>query len=110
LVQTILAAASSDRIRVVGSTSRRFMGGLVIDRHCYGVHKLTMLHDAGHTVQPVTAYSDSPIDLPLLERAAKPILVNPSAFRINSFRRILGADVEIQNWSPDTWRGRKSTR
>jgi phosphatidylglycerophosphatase C len=110
LVQTILASDAGDPVCVVGSTSRGFMGGLVIDRHCYGVHKLTMLHAAGHTVQPATAYSDSPIDLPLLRRAAKPILVNPSAFRVALFRRILGADVEIQYWSPDTWRGRKSTR
>jgi phosphoserine phosphatase len=69
-----------------------------------------MLHDAGHTVQPVTAYSDSPIDLPLPKLAVKPILVNPSAFRIASFRRLFGADVEIQNWSPDTRRCRKSMR
>jgi len=109
LVQTILALDPQEPIRVVGSTSRRFMGGLVIDRHCYGAHKLTMLRRAGHTMQPVIAYSDSPSDLPLLARAAKPILVNPSAFRIASFRRILGDDVEVQNWSPYTWRGRTPT-
>ena len=100
LVNTILAADSSDPVRVVGSTSRRYLGGLILERHCYGAHKLAMLYDSGYTAPLVIVYSDNPADLPLLVRAIKPILVNPRASRVAAFRRVLGADVEIQNWQP----------
>jgi phosphatidylglycerophosphatase C len=98
LVRTVLASDLSDPVHVVGSTSRRFMGGLVLDGHCYGVNKLAMLHDAGYTAPLAIAYSDNTIDLPLLARAVKPIVVNPRASRVAAFQRVLGAAVEIQNW------------
>lgn len=100
LVRTVLGSDASDPIRVVGSTSRRFMGGLILDRHCYAVQKLAMLYDAGHTAPIVIAYSDSTIDLPILTHAGKPILVNPRASHIAVFRRTLGAEIEIRNWDP----------
>lgn len=98
LVRTVLAPELTDAVRVVGSTSRRFMGGLIIDRHCYGVQKLAMLHDAGQVAPLAIAYSDNIVDLPLLASAVKPIVVNPRASRVAAFRHVLGAGVEIQNW------------
>nr|WP_261879586.1 haloacid dehalogenase-like hydrolase [Mycobacterium marinum] len=98
LVKIILAADSSDPVHVVGSTSRHCMGGLILERHCYGAHKLAMLYDCGYTAPLVIVYSDNPADFPLLVRAIKPILVNPRASRVAAFRRVLGADVEIQSW------------
>lgn len=98
LVNTLLAADSSDPVRVVGSTSRRYLGGLILERHCYGAHKLAMLYDGGYTAPLAIAYSDNPADLPLLARAIRPIVVNPRASRVAAFQRVLGVDVEIQNW------------
>jgi phosphoserine phosphatase len=51
LVRTVLASDLSDPVRVVGSTSRRFVRELILDRHCYGVNKLAMLHEAGYTLR-----------------------------------------------------------
>jgi phosphatidylglycerophosphatase C len=107
LVRTILASNSSDLVRVVGSTSRRFMGGLILDRHCYGVDKLAMLYDAGYTAPLVIAYSDNTVDLPLLARAIKPIVVNPRASHVAAFQEVLGVDVEIQNWGQPSPRTQK---
>ena len=98
LVGTVLASDLSDPVRVVGSTSRRFMGGLIIDRHCYGVQKVAMLYDAGYTAPLAIAYSDNIIDLALLARAVKPIVINPRASHVAAFRHVLGVGVEIQNW------------
>lgn len=99
LVKRILAADFGDPVRVIGSTCRRFLGGLIIDAHCYGRHKLVMLHETGYTAPPTIAYSDSKTDLPVLSRAFKPIVINPRGPHIRTFRRALGADVEIRHWS-----------
>lgn len=99
LVNTILTSDFGDPICVIGSTSRRFLGGLIIDQHCYGPHKLVMLDNAGHTAAPAIAYSDSTIDLPVLAHALKPIVINPRTSHISIFRQTLGIDVEIQYWS-----------
>lgn len=98
LVRTVLASELGDSVSVVGSTSRRFMGGLIVDQYCYGAQKLPMLYDAGYTAPLVIAYGDSTADLPLLARAVKPIVVNPRASHIAAFRHVLGVDVEIQTW------------
>ena len=65
------------------------MGGLIIDRYCYGVQKVAMLYDAGYTAPLAIAYSDNIIDLALLARAIKPIVVNPRASHV-SLARVMG--------------------
>ncbi|MCA2320443.1 haloacid dehalogenase-like hydrolase [Mycobacterium intracellulare] len=98
LVRTILATELRNRVPVVGSTSRRFMGGLVLDQHCYGPQKLVLLCDAGYTAPVDIAYGDNVMDLPLLTHAAKPIVVNPRVRDLPAFHKTLGKNVEIQDW------------
>ena len=60
--------------------------------------KMTMLRDAGF-VQPVArAYSDSSADLPLLQAATHPVVVNPKAGSVDMFRKTLPAGTPILNW------------
>lgn len=99
LVRTILGSALRDRVCVVGSTSRRFMGGLILDQHCYGAKKLALLCHAGYKSPIDIAFGDSTMDIPLLAEAAKPIVVNPRPRNIPAFRKALGTNVEIQHWS-----------
>ena len=67
-------------------------------RHCHHAMKMAMLRDAGFT-QPVdVAYSDSSADLPLLQAARRPVVVNPKPRRVAMFRRVLPPGTPILNW------------
>ena len=115
LVRRILAAVSQADLDVVGSTLRLSMGGLILEKHCYASHKITMVAEKGYISPFGAAYSDNIIDLPVLSRAFRPIVVNPRLSCIASFRHALGEDVEIQYWpstaderQPPTIKGRSS--
>ena len=43
--------------------------------------KMTMLREAGYTRPVAVAYTDSSADLPLLQAAQRPVVVNPKAGR-----------------------------
>ncbi len=60
--------------------------------------KMTMLRDAGYTQPVAIAYSDSSADLPLLQAAQHPVVVNPKASRVAMFRRVLPPGTPILNW------------
>ena len=60
--------------------------------------KMTMLREAGYTQPVAVAYSDSSADLPLLQAARKPVVVNPKAKRVAMFRRVLPPGTPILNW------------
>ena len=73
-------------------------GAVAAIRHCHHAMKMTMLRDAGF-VQPVArAYSDSSADLPLLQAATHPVVVNPKAGSVDMFRKVLPAGTPILNW------------
>ena len=59
---------------------------------------MTMLRDAGYTQQVAIAYTDSSADLPLLQAAANPVVVNPKAGSVDMFRKVLPAGTPILNW------------
>ena len=60
--------------------------------------KMTMLRAAGYTRQVAAAYSDSSADLPLLQAAQQPVVVNPKPARVDMFRRVLPPGTPILNW------------
>ena len=60
--------------------------------------KMTMLRDAGYTQPVAIAYTDSSADLPLLQAAAHPVVVNPKAGSVDMFRKVLPAGTPILNW------------
>ncbi|MBR8744922.1 HAD-IB family phosphatase [Nocardiopsis sp. MG754419] len=90
------------RIRVVGSTLRRRLGGLVADRHCRGEHKVTMLSEAGIGAEVVAAYGDSVSDGPMLALAHTAVLVNLPESAVAELRTRSTGRVVCVQWPPIT--------
>ena len=98
LARAILAFVAHEDVPVVGTLVGPKFGAVAAIRHCHHAMKMTMLRDAGF-VQPVArAYSDSSADLPLLQAAAHPVVVNPKAGSVDMFRKALPTGTPILNW------------
>lgn len=97
LARAILDFVAHEDLPVIGSLEAPFLGGLVTARHCHHANKMRMLWDAGYD-RIAVAYSDSSADLPLLQAARQPVVVNPKPKSIDLFRRELPAGTPILNW------------
>ena len=98
LARAILAFVAHEDVPVIGTLVGPRLGAMVASRHCHNAMKMTMLREAGYT-QPVRqAYTDSSADLPLLQAAEHPVVVNPKAGSVAMFRRVLPAGTPILNW------------
>ncbi|QIL21534.1 haloacid dehalogenase-like hydrolase [Thermomonas sp. HDW16] len=98
LARAILAFVAQQDVPVVGSLVGPKFGALGAIRHCHHAMKMTMLREAGYTQPVAIAYSDSSADLPLLQAARNPVVVNPKAKRVAMFRRVLPPGTPILNW------------
>ena len=98
LARAILAFVAHEDVPVVGTLVGPKFGALGAIRHCHHAMKMTMLREAGYTQPVAVAYSDSSADLPLLQAARKPVVVNPKAKRVAMFRRVLPPGTPILNW------------
>ena len=98
LARAILAFVAHEDVPVVGTLVGPKLGALGALRHCHHAMKMTMLREAGYTQPVAVAYSDSSADLPLLQAARKPVVVNPKAKRVAMFRRVLPPGTPILNW------------
>lgn len=98
LARAILAFVAHEGVPVVGTEVGPRLGGVVATRHCHHEMKLHMLREAGFEAPIAIAYSDSSADLPLLAAAARPVVVNPKADRVDMFRRVLPPGTPILNW------------
>lgn len=98
LARAILAFVAHEDVPVVGTLVGPRLGALGARRHCHSRMKMTMLREAGFTAPVEMAYSDSSADLPLLQAARKPVVVNPKAKRVAMFRRVLPPGTPILNW------------
>ena len=98
LARAILAFVAHEDVPVVGTLVGPRLGGVVAVRHCHHAMKMTMLREAGFGEAVARAYSDSSADLPLLQAAAAPVVVNPKAGSVALFRRVLPAGTPILNW------------
>lgn len=97
LARAILDFVAHEDLPVIGSLFHPFLGGLVAAEHCHARNKMRMLWDAGYD-QIAIAYSDSSADLPLLQAAKRPVVVNPKRGRVAMFRRVLPPGTPILNW------------
>jgi len=97
LARAILDFVAHEDLPVIGSLMKPFLGGLVTEQHCHAQNKMRMIWDAGYD-QIAIAYSDSSADLPLLQSAARPVVVNPKPARVALFRRMLPPGTPILNW------------
>ncbi|HEY5849445.1 MAG TPA: haloacid dehalogenase-like hydrolase [Lysobacter sp.] len=97
LARAILDFVAHEDLPVIGSISGPFLGGMITVEHCHHRNKMRMIWDAGYD-QVAVAYSDSSADLPLLQSARKPVVVNPKHSRVAMFRRVLPPGTPILNW------------
>lgn len=97
LARAILDFVAHEDLPVIGSLGKPFLGGYVTDQHCHAKNKMRMIWAAGYD-QIAIAYSDSRADLPLLQAALKPVVVNPKASAVATFRRVLPPGTPILNW------------
>ena len=98
LARAILAFVAHEDVPVVGTLVGPKFGAVAAIRHCHHAMKMTMLRDAGYTQPVAIAYTDSSADLPLLQAAAHPVVVNPKAGSVDMFRKVLPAGTPILNW------------
>lgn len=97
LARAMLAFAAHEDLPVIGSIVGPRWGGMGPRRHCHAEMKMTMIREAGHGDIAV-AYSDSSADLPLLQAARHPVVVNPKASSIGMLRRALPPGTRFLNW------------
>ena len=98
LARAILAFVAHQDVPVVGTLVGPKFGAVAAIRHCHHLMKMTMLREAGFTQPVAIAYSDSSADLPLLQAAVLPVVVNPKAGSVDMFRKVLPAGTPILNW------------
>ncbi len=98
LAQAILALVADADLPILGTELGPGCGGMVVRRHCHHAMKMAMLRDAGFAAPIAAAYSDSSADLPLLQAARRPVVVNPKPARVALFRRVLPAGTPILDW------------
>jgi phosphatidylglycerophosphatase C len=97
LARAILDFVAHQDLPVIGSLGEPFLGGFVTARHCPAAYKMRLIWDHGYdNVSP--AYPDRAADLPLLQAARNPVVVNPKAARVAMFRRVLPPGTPILNW------------
>jgi phosphatidylglycerophosphatase C len=98
LARAILAFVAHEDVPVVGTQVGRRLGAVIATRHCHHAMKMRMLREAGFVGEVAIAYSDSTADLPLLQAATRPVVVNPKRDRVDFFRGVLPAGTPILNW------------
>ncbi|MBP3983169.1 haloacid dehalogenase-like hydrolase [Pseudoxanthomonas helianthi] len=97
LARAILAFVAHQDVPVIGTAVGPRFGAMMATRHCHHAEKLRMLRERGYG-DIAAAYSDSTADLPLLQAARKPVVVNPGIKRVELFRRLLPPGTPILNW------------
>lgn len=98
LARAILAFVAHEDVPVVGTRVGRRFGAVIATRHCHHAMKMRMLREAGFVGEVAAAYSDSTADLPLLQAARRPVVVNPKRDSVDVFRRLLPAGTPMLNW------------
>lgn len=97
LARAILSFVAHQDVPVIGTLVGPKFGAVIARRHCHHEEKMRMLREQGYG-QVAVAYSDSSADLPLLLAAARPVVVNPKADKVEAFRRLLPTGTPILNW------------
>ncbi|HTC45521.1 MAG TPA: haloacid dehalogenase-like hydrolase [Steroidobacteraceae bacterium] len=98
LAGEILAQAGIVNVAVVGSSMRRFLGGMVVNQHCYGARKVPMLQSRGFDPPWAFVYSDHEADLPLLKEGTTQVIVNPKPAAAHYLLSVLGPSASVVTW------------
>jgi phosphatidylglycerophosphatase C len=86
------------QIAIIGSTLKCAGRGWIIDSHCRNQEKCRRLLTAGYGQRWAYAYTDSWDDLPLLERADRPFIVDGSARLMKRIRKYGISEIEDCKW------------
>jgi len=97
LARAILGFVAHEDVPVIGTQVGPRLGGIGARRHCHHQEKVRMLRERGYADIDM-AYSDSAADLPLLQAARRPVVVNPKPGRVAMFREVLPPGTPILNW------------
>jgi len=98
LARAILAFVAHETVPVLGTLTGPKLGAVGAIRHCHAEEKVRMIREAGYVGEIASAYSDSRADLPLLQAARHPVVVNPKLGAIETFRQVLPPGTPILNW------------
>ncbi len=98
LARAILAFVAHEDVPVIGTEVGPKFGAVGAIRHCHHEMKVRMIREAGYVGIIDRAYSDSSADLPLLQAAQWPVVVNPKPQRVEWFRERLPAGTPVLNW------------
>lgn len=99
LVRNLLQPVLEYMPEILGSTTRPFGGGRVLEQHCHRSEKLRMLKEAGLSPPYAIAYSDSLADTPLFTASQRVVLVNANDSQANTLQHRLGRAIERVAWS-----------
>jgi phosphatidylglycerophosphatase C len=99
LAREILMIEGLGTVAVVGSSVRRYFGGMVVLEHCFGERKIPMLAARGFVAPWDFAYSDHRADLPLLLRGKQQYLVNPLPKCASVLSPALGKTATLVSWN-----------
>lgn len=97
LIRLVFTRVYRVGVQGIGSEVMVTKTGKVIVRHCHHSEKVRMLAEHDCT-QIGIAYSDSLADLPLLQHARRPVVVNPKHRDVSVFREQLSAATVMVNW------------
>jgi phosphatidylglycerophosphatase C len=98
LARAILDSEGLSGIAVVGSSMRKFLGGMVVHEHCIGKQKIPMLRARGYFAPWEFAYTDHWADLPLLSHAVQRFIVNPRPKCAERFKAQLDPKIVWLTW------------
>lgn len=87
-------------VGLVGTSTKWYWGGVIMDFHCYRHNKVTRLNALGvpQQYQQITGYSDSAADIPMLKLCHDIKLINPRAACLDKFQEVFGPDVTCLQW------------
>lgn len=97
LLRGLLDELGLPDVEVLGSRLAPRWFGMRVRRHNVGSNKLHSLAEHGVTAWR-RAYGDSSLDIPMLKRAAEPVLVNASTRLCRRVEKALGRPVERVAW------------
>jgi phosphatidylglycerophosphatase C len=99
LLATRLLFPWAPRIEIIGSELQKRENGWTCTYHCRGQEKCHALERAGFGRQLDYAYSDSLDDLPILQNARLPYVINPTARMQRRLVRLGHANIKGLRWS-----------
>jgi phosphatidylglycerophosphatase C len=98
LARLYLDQCALGHVPLVGSSTRRFLGGMVVREHCFGDGKIPMLSERGYPPPWAVTYTDHECDLPVIGHSAQCFLVNPKPQAVRAITDSLKSTPTVLSW------------